>query len=146
MIVGPHERQTKDADVNRATINRQGRHISLNYMRRAVQFTCIEAVDFLDFGRDFIFEASFATAEISNDRGGVLLFGQLLNENVQWVLRPLLDLLPIAIVVVDELLGVLSKDLHGLLRVLRVQLLVQVAKLGRGRESRPWPCTSASGP
>ena len=71
-------------------------------------------------------QSSLAASEISDLLAPVLLLLQLLDDYVQGVLRPLVDLLPVPLVVVGEQFWVLLKQGHGLRGWRRVQLLVQV--------------------
>ena len=71
-------------------------------------------------------QSSLAASEISDLLAPILLLLQLFDDYVQGVLRPLVDLLPVPLVVVGEQFQVLLKQGHGLRGWRRVQLLVQV--------------------
>ena len=71
-------------------------------------------------------QSSLAASEVPDLLAPVLLLLQLLDDYVQGVLRPLVDLLPVPLVVVGEQFWVLLKQGHGLRGWRRVQLLVQV--------------------
>ncbi len=81
-------------------------------MRTILQHSCVEGVNFtcrLPFSADFLpglfdveLEAAFSTAEICDCLLKVLFFAEFFHEDVEGILRPLLDLLPVAVVVVLE--------------------------------------------
>jgi len=88
------------------------------------QNSCIKRVDFtssLLFAGlvlcpsrlDILLQTAFSTAEVSDGLLKVLFFAELRHEDVQGILRPLLYLLPVAIVVVLEVSSYFLEEIHG---------------------------------